>query len=135
MFKVHKKENKSTDWKLLSITNAAGDLVEEVSANRIGKDGTVFPDFDDIDVGSTLEGKLWQSPKGKWYLFPPKDSPKKDSSPAARESSGGLAEVANILKLQILPKIETIRKDQIAILGKLGMMDKEDHGFQDVKGF
>ena len=84
----------------------------------------------DWEIGSVVSLDIEE--KNGYLNF---NSPKKDSSPAARESSGGLAEVANILKLQILPKIETIRKDQIAILEKLGMDDGDPYGGLDVKGF
>lgn len=36
------------------------------------KDGTLFPNFASISSGSVIEGNLWQSAKGYWYIFPPK---------------------------------------------------------------
>lgn len=113
---------KSPDWKLVTILNAAGELVEEVSVNRAGKDGNVFPGFDDIQMGSMLEGKLWQSPKGKLYLFPPKETDqKKDQSPALRDP--GMAEIKNLLVLTVMPILEKIHKELIILNEKHGMED------------
>lgn len=134
--KVVKAESKTSDWKVITILNAAGELVEEISVNRTNKKGEVFPDFDEILAGSNIEGQLWQSPKGKLYLFAPKDSPKKqsiDSGPAA--SNGATAELKNILQLKIIPMLEAIHKEQVIISERLGMVDKDDSPFQDVTGF
>lgn len=64
--------NKSNDWKLLTIEMGANSYQSDVSVNRTGKKGEVFPNFDAIAPGITVEGELWQSGQGKWYLFPPK---------------------------------------------------------------
>lgn len=61
-------EKKNNDWVLVSL--ASGE--KEVSINRTSKKGEVFPNFDNLAPGIEVEGELWQSQAGKWYLFPPK---------------------------------------------------------------
>lgn len=102
--KITAVQNKNNDWKVVEILNAAGDIVENISVNRTNKKGEVFPGFDDIQVGATIEGQMWQSPAGKLYLFAPKDSQNKvDRSPAAKDA--GSSELKNILQLQIMPEL------------------------------
>lgn len=72
---------KNEDWKEISLTRESGDKLTEVSVNRKSKKGEVFPNFDELAAGQTIEGELWQSPAGKWYLFPPR--PVKQASSGA----------------------------------------------------
>lgn len=74
MFKVTQVNNKSADWKVISVVNSDGDEVHEVSVNRTNKKGEVFPDFDKIIVGADIQGQSWVSQTGKKYLFPPKQT-------------------------------------------------------------
>lgn len=116
MFKVTKCDKKKSDWYVIEVINAAGEIVSDISVNRTNKKGEVFPNFDQIAVGATIEGQLWQNTAGKFYLFPPKEQ-KKDSSPAARDA--GLAEIKNILQLQIMPALEAMDKELKSISGKV----------------
>jgi hypothetical protein len=117
---------KNNDWIVVSILNAAGEIVENVSVNRTNKKGEVFPGFDDIAVGNQVAGQLWRSPKGAMYLFAPKGSATTtmDRGPAARNPE--TAEIKNLITLKLVPMLDVIRKDQIAILGKLGMAESDD---------
>lgn len=75
-FKVTKLQKKSNDWLVVSLLDAAGDITEEVSVNRISKKGDLFPGFDEITEGEKVEGRLWKSDSHKMYLFAPKGSAK-----------------------------------------------------------
>lgn len=72
MFKIDWIENKNADWKVISVTKEDGTKATDVSVNRVGKKGDVFPNFDGLAPGGTTEGELWVSTAGKKYLFPPK---------------------------------------------------------------
>ena len=67
-------EIKSPDWKVVSLKDAQGKVTADVSVNRTSKKGEVFPNFDAITLGATVDGELWQSTAGKWYLFAPKNN-------------------------------------------------------------
>jgi len=71
MNKVHIEwvENKSNDWKIVTVTDPKHGKVDNVSVNRVNKKGETFPNFDAIVAGADIAGDLWQSPAGKWYLF------------------------------------------------------------------
>lgn len=64
-------EKKNNDWVMASLQSGE----KEVSINRTSKKGEVFPNFDNLAPGLEIEGELWQSQAGKWYLFPPKLNP------------------------------------------------------------
>lgn len=76
MFALKKIEKKNADWYVVSLVNSAGDLIENVSINRISKKGDVFPNFDDIKQDTKIDGRLWESDSGKQYLFAPKGGAK-----------------------------------------------------------
>lgn len=105
-FKITKVDKKTDDWILVSLLNAAGDIVPNVSINRTNEKSGTFPGFDDIQEGNTIEGLYWVSKTGKSYLFPPKDTPKRDQSPAV--NNGATAELSNILKLAVIPRLDKI---------------------------
>ena len=65
-------EKKSDDWIIVHTTNENGVVTENVSINRKNQKGEVFPGFDDIAPGSTIEGEPWTSSTGKHYIFAPK---------------------------------------------------------------
>ena len=67
--KIEWIENKSDDWKLATIADGAN-VTKNVSINRTNKKGEVFPDFDNLQAGREVDGNLWESSQGKWYLFP-----------------------------------------------------------------
>lgn len=70
--KVEWMEKKNEDWIIATLKSENGVALEEVSINRKNKKGEVFPKFDEIVAGADVEGELWQSSAGKWYLFAPK---------------------------------------------------------------
>lgn len=88
-------ETKGPDWKVATLTNEMNKTEKEVSINRTSKKGEVFPNFDALQVGQTIEGELWQSGAGKWYLFPPQ--PK--SQYRAPTSNGGASRGSQMAKV------------------------------------
>lgn len=68
-------EKKSADW-IVATLECGGNVTKDVSINRNDKKtgAVAFPTFDEIQSGRTVEGELWNSPAGKWYLFAPKAS-------------------------------------------------------------
>lgn len=73
----------------------------------------------DWEIGSVVNIEIEE--KNGYLNF---KSPQQDRGPAAK--SPETAELKNILQLKVIPMLDVIRKDQIAILGKLGMVEKED---------
>ncbi len=67
-------EKKNPDWSVAQLKDVDTPNLPyaDVSINRTGKKGEIFPNFDGIMNGGTVEGEIWQSAKGTWYLFPPK---------------------------------------------------------------
>lgn len=92
-------ENKNPDWKVAQLIGdgGAGAKLTDVSINRSNKKGEVFPNFDGITPGASIEGEPWQSAAGKWYLFSPK--PEKASGGAYR-GNGGASKTQAIEKAQ-----------------------------------
>lgn len=72
--KIEWLEKKNPDWKVANITKGDGTTVENVSINRTNTKGEVFPNFDAIMTGYTLECTVWTSGAGKTYLFAPKQA-------------------------------------------------------------
>ena len=107
--------NRNADWKVVSILNAAGDIVENVSVNRTNKKGEVFPGFDDIAVGASVEGQMWQSPAGKLYLFAPKEGKKQEIDRGPASNNPATAEIKNLLTLKIIPMLDAIHKEIVII--------------------
>lgn len=75
-YKIFEIEKKSADWVVVSLVDAAGDAHEKVSINKVSKKGDVFPNFDALDKGTKVEGRIWESDAGKKYLFAPKGGAK-----------------------------------------------------------
>jgi len=71
MYNINKLEKKNNDWIIADLTNAQGQTQYGVSINRTSKDGKVFPNFDGLKVGGSVDGNFWASPAGKKYLFAP----------------------------------------------------------------
>ena len=95
-------EVKNTDWKEISLTRESGDKLTEVSVNRTSKKGEVFPNFDNLQAGQTIEGELWQSPAGKWYLFPPRTA----------KTASGVAYKAQVIEKAVERKEASIGRFQ-----------------------
>ncbi len=88
-YKVSWVENKSSDWKIVSLEDPSGALAEGISINRTNKKGQVFPNFDGIMPGATIEGESWKSPAGKLYLFAPDPKPQYQGETTQGKPSGG----------------------------------------------
>lgn len=71
-FKIEWMEKKSPEWFVANLTDESGNETKEVSINKVNKKGEVFPNFDDLMTGGTVEGEPWTSGVGKNYLFAPK---------------------------------------------------------------
>lgn len=77
MLKITSVEDKSKDWKIVSLITSTGVSVDDVSVNRTNKNGEIFPEFDGIVKDADIEATLWTSPTGKQYLFAPKLPPQR----------------------------------------------------------
>lgn len=95
--KIEWLENKTEDWKVASITDDRGSKITEVSINKTSKKGEAFPNFESLMVGMEVEGELWQSNGGKWYLFPPKPQ---TPTGGANRGNGGAFKSLQIEKAQ-----------------------------------
>ena len=95
-------EKKDENWIVASLTRESGDKLTEVSINRTSKKGEAFPNFDSLQAGQTIEGQLWQSQAGKWYLFPPS---------VAKQGQGG-AYKAQVIEKAMDKKNEAIGRFQ-----------------------
>lgn len=85
MFKIFKIEKKNAEWVVVSLVDAAGDAHENVSVNKVSKKGDIFPNFDTLEVGSKVEGRIWESDSSKKYLFAPKGGAKAPFTQAKQE--------------------------------------------------
>ena len=113
LYKLTNIENKSADWKIVSIKGVDGTEASDVSLNRVAKDGTTFPNFSDLVEGSEIEATLWTSPNNKKYLFPPK--------PASTGKKGG----SGFIDKAMDKKAENIDAHQ----------DKKDHAIRLSQSF
>lgn len=94
LYNVKWMEKKGADWIVASLSEiatppmSAGTVAEytDVSINRIDKKtgAVAFPTFDEIQAGRDIEGELWKSPAGKYYLFAPR-APKQPSNGAYKQ--------------------------------------------------
>lgn len=124
MFALKKVEKKSNDWLVVSLVNSAGDLIENVSINRISKKGDLFPNFDDIKQDTKIDGRLWESDSGKQYLFAPKGGAK---APMKQETPKEDTEYPISAKLEtILNKLTGIQID-IQILKEHSLPKKKSN--------
>jgi len=92
IIKINKVEKKSPDWFVVSYQTPDGYVTDNASVNRTNKKGEVFPNFDSIVEGSTIEADTWKSDSGKWYVFAPKLA-----STGIPQRSGGIAKQAEKL--------------------------------------
>lgn len=113
MVKLNWLEKKNDDWLKAEVINEAGATIRDVSINRVGKKGEVFPDFDNLKAGHQINGILWQSPKGGWYLFPPKE--KKNNS------RGAYMEKVMEKKDQSISKFQGAKEENIKLASTIRM--------------
>ena len=71
IFKIVQVDNKSNDWKIVTLISSDNVTLAGVSVNRVNKKNETFPSFDDIQAGKEVDGNLWTSSAGKNYLFAP----------------------------------------------------------------
>lgn len=91
---------KNPDWIVAELTEVPlGTEYKEVSINRTNKWGELFPGFDDLQPGRDVEGEIWQSGQGKWYLFAPK--PQTTQGGAYSANKGGYTAKTNQIKQAI----------------------------------
>jgi hypothetical protein len=107
-------ENKNPDWKIATISHD-GIITSDVSINRVGKTGEVFPDFDSLQSGRDVEGTLWTSSAGKHYLFPEKKPTPgvMGQRPAWAKKGGGVA-AAQERKEEMIIKAQDRKEESIA---------------------
>lgn len=86
--KLNWVENKSPDWKIVSVIAPDGFETKDVSVNKVSKKGEVFPNFDNLAAGQEVEAVMWKSPSNKWYLFPPQAESPRGGAP--RGQYGGI---------------------------------------------
>ena len=67
-------ETKGDGWKVLGLMDMHNEAFENVSMNKNDLQGKQqWPAFDDVAVGSTIEGNVWKNPTSmKLSIFPPK---------------------------------------------------------------
>lgn len=109
--KISWLEKKNEDWIVASLERESGDTLNEVSINRKSKKGELFPNFDGLMAGSDVEGELWQSSGGKWYLFPPR-SPQKAQGGAYKQK---LMEEAVARKETFITKTVASKEESIKL--------------------
>lgn len=71
-FQISWSKKKNNDWIVATVKDLHGAEFKDTSINRVNKKGEVFPNFDAIMTGHTVEATLWTSDSGKHYLFAPK---------------------------------------------------------------
>ncbi len=111
MFKIYEIQKKNADWVVVSLVDAAGDIHENVSINKVSKKDDVFPNFDSLDKGSKVEGRIWESDAKKKYLFAPKGgakAPYKSSEAADRAYDKKFDAQAEEQEYPVSAKLETI---------------------------
>jgi hypothetical protein len=99
-YQIDWSENKNNDWKIVSLKTDSGTVFTDVSVNRTNKKGEVFPGFDQVVVGASIEGEFWTSPTGKNYLFAPKPQQAKGGGMGAQASKLMDKKAASIEKFQ-----------------------------------
>lgn len=113
-------EKKSNDWIVATLVEAATQTgippneLKDVSINRVNKKGEVFPKFDEITNGGTVEGEPWASQAGKWYLFAPKPQSTRGGAPSAFK--GKQIEEAQARKAESIEKFQSSKEESIALM-------------------
>ena len=69
--KIEWIETKSPDWKIATLRDESGISFSDASINRTDKKGRIFPNFDGLMAGHTIEANPWQNPTTKkWAIYP-----------------------------------------------------------------
>ncbi len=69
--KIEWLETKKPDWKVGTFTGEKGESYTDASINRTDKKGRIFPNFDGLQPGQTIEGNPWKNPvSNKWSIYP-----------------------------------------------------------------
>lgn len=103
-------EEKSPEWKIVSLTNEAGIKYTDVSINKRDKNNIEFPNFDNLKAGDTISGEFWEKPdKSKRYLYPPRiEKPVRGGS-----SFGGVSKLMD-KKAEQIEKAQERKSESIA---------------------
>ena len=133
MFTITKIESKNNDWKIANVTGVDGTNYKDCSINRASKKGEVFPNFDELDEGKTIEAEYWRSGAGKNYLFPPRAK----KTTATRKTFD--ATVVMEKKAMNIERSQDRKEDGIKIsatardatLIMVALMTKEDFDYQE----
>lgn len=112
-YKIDFIEKKGADWKIATLIAEDGHPTNEVSINRKSKSGEVTQNFDNLMAGSAVEGELWRSPAGKWYLFPSKPQG------GANKSFGGNVSRLMDKKAENIKEAQERKSDSIAYFNSL----------------
>lgn len=118
MFTIEWVENKSADWKIMTLKTPQGATTEGVSVNRVNKKGEVFPNFDNLTPGATVDGELWQSTAGKWYLFAPKPSPMGGRPAWAGKKTADIGKAMD-RKEESIEKFQSSKENSIKMAGAM----------------
>ena len=86
MYKIIWLEQKSPDWIVANLQDDKGQYAS-VSINRVSKQGVPFPNFENLQNGGEVEGNLWLSPKGKYYLYAPNPEEGSELPPRAQTTT------------------------------------------------
>lgn len=105
---------KSDEWYEVNLQKTDGTLIG-ASLNRTTKKGVPFPNFDTLAVGQEVEGRLWQSQAGKWYLFPPEQEKSRGGANSADKSQ--VIEKAQDRKNEFIGKTLDRKEESIKLAG------------------
>lgn len=111
MYKIKSAENKSIDWKVVTTISPDGYETPNVSVNRKNKNGEVFPNFDGVVEGATIDATVWKSPAGKWYMFAPKTA--SNGSNFANKGPSSI-KAAQERKAEMIEKAQDRKSESIA---------------------
>lgn len=111
-FRVEWLKEEKPDWYKLSLTDlGTNEKHTSVSVNEVDKKTgkQAWKDWKNMKVGDVLSGKLWQSAKGGWYLFPSQEDENADGVVVrAPFRGGGKAGIGQAME----KKAENIREAQ-----------------------
>ncbi len=110
-FRLDWLEQKRADWYIVTATDlSTGQKQTSVSINEMDKKTgkPAWKDWANMKAGDVLEGKLWQSQKGGWYLFPSQEDENANGvvvrSPNANFRANGATKGNQIAKAQQVKK-------------------------------
>lgn len=112
-YKIKESNTKGPDWKVVTIISPEGREIANVSVNRTNKKGEVFPNFDSITSGASIEATSWESESGKWYLFAPKPERASNGTTGGFKGGSGV-KAAQERKAEMIEKAQDRKSESIA---------------------